>query len=104
MGLFDFLVDVGNHAERKVDTYDKDDLFVDTCRISDSSQPFETAIAHPDYNDNKIVIVELYDTSEEAQQGHDKWVDKMLKNPPRQLVDVSAVTIVPFCVVWNFIF
>ncbi len=90
MGFFDFMVDMGNHEERKIETYDENDLFVDTCRVSDSSKPYETAVAHPAYNNGKIVIVELYDTPEEAKQGHKQWVDKMLNSPPQQLVDVST--------------
>lgn len=90
MGILDMFEMVGNHDERKIDTYKKDSLFIDTCRVTDSEKPFETAAAHPDYNDGDMVIVELYDTPEEAQQGHDKWLDKMLNNPPRQLVDVSS--------------
>ena len=92
MGLFDFMVDFGNHEERKIDTYRQDGLFVDTCRVSDSSKPYETAVCHPAYNDDKLVIVELYDTIKEAKIGHEKWVDKMLHNPPQQLIDVSTAT------------
>ena len=89
-GMFDFLQDMGNYEARKVDTYEENDLFVDTCAVSDSTQPYETAVQHPAYNNGKMVIVELYDTKEEAQQGHDKWVDLMLKNPPNVLHDVST--------------
>jgi len=90
MGLFDFVEMLDNYEERAVATYEQDGLFVDTCAVSDSSKPYETAVAHPAYNNNKIVIVELYDTKEQAQAGHDKWVDIMLHNPPRQLTDVST--------------
>jgi hypothetical protein len=37
-----------------------------------------------------MVIVELYDTVEEAQAGHDRWVETMLSNPPSVLEDVST--------------
>ncbi len=95
--IFDFMQDFDNHAERKVDTYKEDDLFVDTCAVSDSTQPYETAIAHPDYNEGKMVIVELYDTKEEAQAGHDKWVGAMTaKKLPRTLQDVSTSNIIKF--------
>lgn len=93
MGLFDFLADMGNHAERAVAQYNKDGLYVDTCRVSDSSKPFETAVSHPAYNDDKLVIVELYDTIDDAKEGHEKWVGKMLNNPPQQLIDVSTATV-----------
>lgn len=90
MGIFDFLADMNNYEERKVANYKENDLFVDTCRVSDSSKPYETAVAHPTYNNGELIIVELYDTIEEAKEGHERWVDKMLNNPPRQIVDVST--------------
>lgn len=88
--MFDFLDMMENHEERKVGTYNKDGLFVDTCLVTDSSKPYETAVEHPAYNNGDMIIVELYDTVEEAEKGHKKWVDKMLNNPPQQLVDVST--------------
>jgi len=90
MGLFDFIQDIDNYEGRAVATYKEDGLFVDTCAVSDSDKPFETAVSHPDYNSGKLVVVELYDTKEQAQVGHDKWVHTMLNNPPRQLTDVST--------------
>lgn len=90
LGLFGFIEDMDNYKERVVDSYKENDLFVDTAAVSDSTKPFETAIAHPKYNDGKIVIVELYDTKEDAQVGHDKWLNLMLEKPPRQLSDVST--------------
>lgn len=90
LGLFDFLQDFGNHEDRKVDRYHEGDLFVDTCAVSDSTKPFETGIEHPGYNNGNMVIVELYDTKEEAQKGHDKWLDLMLNNPPTVLHNVST--------------
>ena len=90
MGMFDFINDIGNYEERKVARYEKGNLFVDTARVSDSSKPFETAICHPAYNDNELIIVELYDTIEEAQAGQQKWIDVMLHHPPNCLVDVST--------------
>ena len=90
MGLLDFMNMLDNYEERAIATYEENGLFVDTCAVSDSDKPFETAVSHPDYNNDKIIIVELYDTKEQAQAGHDKWVDTMLNKPPRQLTDVST--------------
>jgi hypothetical protein len=74
-----------------------EDWLVDTAAINDSTKPFETAVQSPHYNDGKMVIVELYDTKDEAQKGHDKWVNKMTaKNPPKSLKDVSTSGIVRF--------
>ncbi len=92
LGLFGFMDMADNYEERKVASHNKEGLFVDTVSVSDSTKPFETAVAHPKYNDGDIIIVELYDTREEAQIGHDKWLETMLTNPPQQLVDVSSCT------------
>ena len=74
MGMFEMM---GNYASRKVARFEKDDLMVSTCSVTDADKPYETAVAHPSYNDGKIVIVEDYNTVEEAQTGHDKWVKTM---------------------------
>ena len=75
--MFDFLLDMGNYEDRKVDCHEDDTLIVDTARCSDGRKPYETAVQHPEYNSGKWVIVEAYDTKEEAQEGHNKWVAKM---------------------------
>ena len=96
--ILDFLSIMDTQEERKVDTYEKEDLFVDTCSITDSDKPYETAIACPQYNDAKLIIVELYDTKEEAQKGHNKWVKIMTaKKLPETIKDVSTATIAKFC-------
>lgn len=97
--MFGFLEEMmaNTYENRKVARYEKDDVFVDTCRITDSEQPYETAVAHPKYNDNKIVIVEMYNTEEEAKRGHSKWVKKMTsKKLPKTLKDVSTSDVVEF--------
>ncbi len=77
MGMFDFVLDQGNHEEREVDNYEANGLCIDTCRVSDGLQPFETGIQHPAYKEGKWVIVEAYDSKEAAQVGHDKWLAAM---------------------------
>lgn len=62
---------------RCVGRYEENDIFISTARVRDAQLPFETAVAHPDYNDGKIIIVETYGTSELAKQGHEKWVKIM---------------------------
>ena len=90
MGLFDFLGMSGNYEERKVANYSEGKLVVDTCAVTDSSKPYETGIAHPDYNDGDWIVVGLYDTKEQALEGHDKWVKKMKSRLPKKLIDVST--------------
>lgn len=89
MGLFDFLM-AAPYEQRKVAKYEKDGLIVDTAAMNDTEHLYETAVKHPDYNNDKWVIVKEYDSKEEAQTGHDKWVKIMTENPPEKLIDVST--------------
>lgn len=92
--MFEFMNMMGNHQERLVDRYEADGVIVDTCLVNDSDQPYETGIKHPCYNNSDWVIVELYDTKEEAQIGHNKWVKTITsKKLPKTLKDVSTTEI-----------
>jgi len=91
------LTNASDFAEREVAQYNQDSLFVDTCRVNDGKKPYETAVAFPLYNDGSMVIVEAYDTKEEAQAGHDKWVNIMLTCPPDKLVDCQNGSIPFLC-------
>jgi hypothetical protein len=87
---------VGNYEDRKVGRFDDEatGLVVSTARVSDSDRPYETAIGHPGYNDGKYVIVEMYDTHEEAEAGHARWVGAMTGGDlPKSLRDVSEAEI-----------
>ena len=95
--MFNFFSMQGNYEERKVDNYEKDNIVIDTCRVTDSLQPYETGVCHPKYNNGNWIIVEMYDTKEDAKKGHDKWVKKMTSSkPPKQLKDVSNCEIMQF--------
>lgn len=73
---------------QKVDRYEKSDFVIDTAPVWDGKQPYETAIQHPEYNNGKWIAVEAYNTKEEAQEGHDKWVDIMTApDLPKSLTD-----------------
>jgi hypothetical protein len=71
--------------------YTKGDAFVSTIGdVSDGEKPYETALQHPDYNNGKIIIVEKYDTEEEALEGHGKWTDLLVTgNLPEEITDCS---------------
>lgn len=82
---------MGNYEQRKVANYKEGDLVVDTAAVTDSKDPYETGIKHPFYNNGNWVIVETYETKEQAQKGHDKWVKTMTADkPPEKLVDCST--------------
>lgn len=83
--MFDML---GNYEQRKVNLYRKDSLFISTVKVTDGDKIYETAIAHPEYNKGTLIIVDKYDTIEEAKRGHEKWVITMTSdNLPEKLVD-----------------
>jgi len=85
---------VGNYQDRAIDRYEVDNVVIDTCSVTDSAQPYETGVRHPNYNDGLYVIVEMYDTKEQARKGHDKWVKIMTAETlPDKLVDVSSATV-----------
>ena len=95
--MFEFISDIDNYDQRKVARFEKDSLMISTARVSDGSQPFETAVAHPAYNNGKIVIVESYMTKEQARHGHDTWVSAMTAETlPVQLVDCLNARIAQF--------
>lgn len=63
-------------------------FILDTCLVTDSIQSYETAISHPFYNNNDWVILESYDTKEEAIQGHNKWFNVFVnKALPETIID-----------------
>lgn len=95
--MFDFLGMIDNYEERKVDRFERTnehgetDLIVDTCLVTDSKQPYETAVSHKAYNNGKWIVVGTYDAKEEAQTGHNRWVEKMTSEDlPDIIIDVST--------------
>ena len=101
--MFNFLNMLDDYEDRKVARYPEEENFlVDTCRVTDSKQPYETAVQHPRYNRGEIVIVQLYDTKEQALEGHEKWVKAMTTEPlPQALIDVSTSGIAELCDVFS---
>ena len=89
--MFEFFDMVNNYEERKVENTEITNGEIDTCAVSDSEQPYETGISHREYNDGEWIIVEMYETKEQAKEGHKRWVDKMSSDSlPNKLVDVST--------------
>lgn len=95
--MFEFFQDIGNYQARKVDCYNDERLLVSTARVWDGSQPYETAIEHPEYNEGKMIIVEVYDDRDAAQEGHDRWVSLMTGDAlPEKIQDCQNSTISSF--------
>lgn len=97
--MFDFLNMANDYKERNVGNYKEgEDLIVDTSRVTDGALPYETGISSTDYKDlgDNWVIVEAYNSKEEALIGHEKWVKIMKENPPEKLTDCYNAGIAEF--------
>lgn len=89
--LFDFLKMAGNYEERKVARYQEGNLTVSTCRVCDSKFAFETVVAHSAYKEGNFIVVENYNTVEEAEGGHERWVKRMTRGTlPESLTEVGG--------------
>lgn len=104
-GIFDFMMMKPEPIARfeLPDIFGRRGMVVDTCGgINDSKHEYETAVAHPSYNDGKWIVVEGYDTEEEARDGHEKWVKIMTaESLPSILNDVSTATTAKICEEFN---
>ena len=79
-----------------LESVDRSDVFntkvgkivIDTVRAFDTCE-WETGIQLNKVNDNWI-IVQQYKNGEQAQKGHQNWVDKLTKNPNLKLKDINV--------------
>lgn len=99
--MFSFLT-ADNYEDRKIDLYEDDNHYISTCYVPDGNHPYETGIASKLYLDSKdredeFCIVEAYYTKEQAQLGHNKWVDLFQSgNLPDTLVDCKNAKLSQF--------
>lgn len=94
----DMMSNLGSGEERTVARYERDtgDLTISTMENRGDNYAFETAISHSLYKDSNWIVVELYDTREDAQTGHDKWLAAMNSDDlPGELVDVIYALVEP---------
>jgi len=94
--MFGFFNMMDNYEDRKVANDEINGAVIDTVSVSDSEQPYETGVKHESYNKGAWVIVEMYDSEEEAEIGHSKWVDTFRKGLPETLTDVGTSDIKQF--------
>lgn len=100
--IFGFMSMMTTYEQRKIERYNSKDFFVSTAMVTDSTQPYETAVCHKKYNNNKVIIVQMYNTKKVARLGHKKWVKKMsAKKLPSTLKDVSTATIIKLAKVFD---
>ena len=72
--MFDVLSMIGNYSERKVDRFETDLFTIDTAFVTDRGLPYETAIAHKDFNGGEWIILGWRSTKEEAQKFHNEMI------------------------------
>ena len=97
MSMFSFFDMEGTYEDRVVGRLEEDGLLVSTAEVSDSLHPYETAVSHAEFNEGKLVIVEEYDSKDEAREGHKRWVEAMTGEVlPDKLSDVSGCGIASF--------
>lgn len=87
--MFDMLFNI---EERRVGFYETENFKISTVRVTDADKNYETGIKHEDFNDNRYIIVEEYDTFDQAQDGHNEWVQKLINTKSKDLVlkDISS--------------
>lgn len=91
--MFDFLNMKNDYKERKVDNFKNDKICIDTCYASDTGA-YETGIESKYYNNGNWVIVQEYESKEEAIKGHQEWIEKMtIDELPAVLMEVSTCKI-----------
>jgi hypothetical protein len=80
---------IGESPQDREDIFreEKDSWIVDTCCAFDTGT-WETGISKDE--GEKWIIVEQYKNREEAKKGHNKWAEKMTKNPNIKLKDIHV--------------
>lgn len=95
MNMFSFLTSMYNYESRKVGRDEFDWGFVSTCSVPDGDHLYETGVSHDKFReDGNLIIVEAYDTKEDAIAGHKKWVKVMTSQElPEELIDCKNAEI-----------
>jgi hypothetical protein len=82
-----------SHENRLVENTSINGAEIDTCKVYDSKLLYETGIRHREYNDGHWVIVEAYNTKDDAMKGHQRWVKLLYKKLPENLVGIDQTEI-----------
>lgn len=93
MFQLDFLSMADNYKDRKIANDTINEVMIDTVEVNDNYEfPYETGVCSKFYNNNKWVIVEQYQTKEQAEIGHSKWLKQFTNKDkmPQTLKDVST--------------
>lgn len=73
-----------NHEERKIANDTVNNIEIDTCFADDIGKDYETGLLI----DGIWYIAEDYDTKEEAQEGHKKYIDLILDKRLTEVEDI----------------
>lgn len=76
------------YKDRLIENTKINDAVIDTIEIIECRNIYETAIKHPNYNDNDWITVEFYKNKNKAIEGHFKWVKRISKKLPDMLIDI----------------
>ena len=77
------------YCQAIIGQYEKDGLLVSTIQ---GCNGYETAISHPLYNDDVLIIVSRWDNEKAALQGHNEWVVLLYNILPKDIVDCKGKT------------
>lgn len=76
-----------DYNSRKVERTKRENFTLDTCKVYDRSWLYETAVCHRDFNNNNWIILDGYDTEDEAIKMHNTWLKLLEKDAFETLVD-----------------
>ena len=85
--MFGWLDMVGNHEQRKVANDKTEDFVLDTCLVTDRDWTYETAIAHKDFNGGYWIVLDGFDSKEDAAEMHKEWFRIFTTNCPEKITD-----------------
>lgn len=74
-------------------------LLISTASVTDGFKPFETGVTHPRYNSGKWMIVEAYETEEQAESGHYRWLKRMTGDGLPEVIPDAVNCVAAQCVV-----
>lgn len=77
MDIFGILTMKDNYDLRVVKNTERSTFILDTALVTDRVLPYETAVAHKDFNDGQWIVLEWSKTKEDAEKAHDKWLAKL---------------------------
>ncbi len=82
--ILTLLANASNHEERLVANDTINDIEIDTCLANDMGKDYETGLCI----NGTWYIAEDYDTKEEAQKGHEKYMNLIKTKQLKEIIDI----------------